>query len=270
METLLREAKEKHPEIPASLKEDIVLEHTPLIRYIVNRIAVRLPSHIDLDDLDNMGAIGLMDVIEKYDPRRTASSRPTPNSGSWARSSISSVHSTGFRAASGEERRLERAYGEVEQRLGRSASEDEVADSLGLQIDKFDEPLNEVRGISLVNLEEIRGTNSTAIAPGSSRTSSRTCTPRPVRVAQADRDEAGDRDDDRDRCRRRAAGDLADDDEDLNMKEIAGSSASPSPEFVRSTRSPCCACARSSRTCWTGNRSGSTSGSSSRRALLRR
>jgi len=42
----------------------------------------------------------------------------------------------------------------------RSASEDEVADSLGLQIDKFHELLNQVRGISLVNLEEIRGTNS--------------------------------------------------------------------------------------------------------------
>ena len=28
METLLREAKENHPEIPASLKEQIVLEHT--------------------------------------------------------------------------------------------------------------------------------------------------------------------------------------------------------------------------------------------------
>jgi RNA polymerase sigma factor for flagellar operon FliA len=57
-------------------------------------------------------------------------------------------------------RRLERAYGEVEQRLGRSASEDEVADSLGLQIDKFHELLNQVRGISLINLEEIRGINS--------------------------------------------------------------------------------------------------------------
>jgi DNA-directed RNA polymerase specialized sigma subunit len=43
METLLREAKEKHDEIPSTLKEQIVLEHSPLIRYIVNRIAVRLP-----------------------------------------------------------------------------------------------------------------------------------------------------------------------------------------------------------------------------------
>ena len=37
METLLRAAKEKENEIPATLKEQIVLEHTPLIRYIVNQ-----------------------------------------------------------------------------------------------------------------------------------------------------------------------------------------------------------------------------------------
>ena len=57
-------------------------------------------------------------------------------------------------------RKLERAYGEIEQRLGRAATDDEVADSLGLEIDKFHTMLNQVRGISMVNLEEVRGTNS--------------------------------------------------------------------------------------------------------------
>ena len=70
MDALLREAKEKNTEISSHLREQIVLEHTPLIRYIVNRIAVRLPSHIDLDDLHNTGVIGLMDAIEKYDPEK--------------------------------------------------------------------------------------------------------------------------------------------------------------------------------------------------------
>ena len=41
-------------------REQLILEHMPLIRYIVNRIAVRLPSHIDLDDLHSTGVIGLM------------------------------------------------------------------------------------------------------------------------------------------------------------------------------------------------------------------
>ncbi len=70
MEALLREARETHGEIPGDLVERIVLEHTALIRYIVNRIAVRLPAHIELDDLHSTGVIGLMDAIEKYDPAK--------------------------------------------------------------------------------------------------------------------------------------------------------------------------------------------------------
>ena len=158
METQLRDAKTKTGEIPASLKEQIVLEHTPLIRYIVNRIAVRLPSHIDLDDLHNTGVIGLMDAIEKYDPDKNCKFK-TYAEFRIKGAILDQLRSLDWvpRSVRQKSRRLERAYGEVEQRLGRSASEEEVADSLGLQLDKFHELLNQVRGVSLVNLEEIRG-----------------------------------------------------------------------------------------------------------------
>ncbi len=160
METLLREAKEKGPEIPPNLKDQIVLEHTPLIRYIVNRIAVRLPSHIDLDDLHNTGVIGLMDAIEKYDPGKNCKFK-TYAEFRIKGAILDQLRSLDWvpRSVRQKSRKLERAYGEVEQRLGRQANEDEVADSLGLQMEKFHELLNQVRGISLVNLEEIRGTN---------------------------------------------------------------------------------------------------------------
>ena len=157
MEALLRDAKEKYNEIPSTLKEQIVLEHTPLIRYIVNRIAVRLPSHIDLDDLHNTGVIGLMDAIEKYDPDKNCKFK-TYAEFRIKGAILDQLRSLDWvpRSVRQKGRRLERAYGEVEQRLGRSATEDEVADSLGLQLDKLQELVNQVRGISLVNLEEIR------------------------------------------------------------------------------------------------------------------
>jgi len=160
MEALLREAKESGTDIPLTLKEKIVLEHTPLIRYIVNRIAVRLPSHIDLDDLHNTGVIGLMDAIEKYDPEKNCKFK-TYAEFRIKGAILDQLRSLDWvpRSVRQKSRRLERAYGEVEQRLGRQASEEEVADSLGLQIEKFHELMNQVRGISLVNLEEIRGTN---------------------------------------------------------------------------------------------------------------
>ena len=158
MEALLRELKESNSEIPASLKEQIVLEHAPLIRYIVNRIAVRLPSNIDLDDLHNTGVIGLMDAIDKYDPDKNCKFK-TYAEFRIKGAILDQLRSLDWvpRSVRQKSRRMERAYGEVEQRLGRSASEEEVADSLGLQLDKFHELMNQVRGISLVNLEELRG-----------------------------------------------------------------------------------------------------------------
>jgi len=158
MELQLKEAREEHGEIPSTLKEQIVLEHAPLIRYIVNRIAVRLPSHIDLDDLHNTGVIGLMDAIDKYDPDKNCKFK-TYAEFRIKGAILDQLRSLDWvpRSVRQKGRKLERAYGEVEQRLGRQASEDEVADSLGLQIEKFHELINQVRGISLVNLEEIRG-----------------------------------------------------------------------------------------------------------------
>ncbi len=51
-------------------REAMILEHVPLIKYIVNRIAARLPSHVDREDLLQAGIIGLMDAIEKFEPQR--------------------------------------------------------------------------------------------------------------------------------------------------------------------------------------------------------
>ena len=168
MESQLRDAKNGNGDVSASLKEQIVIEHTPLIRYIVNRIAVRLPSHIDLDDLHNTGVIGLMDAIEKYDPEKNCKFK-TYAEFRIKGAILDQLRSLDWvpRSVRQKGRRLERAYGEVEQRLGRSASEDEVADSLGLQLDKLQELINQVRGISLVNLEEIRGGGSEGDRNGS-------------------------------------------------------------------------------------------------------
>ncbi len=59
-------------EICSENTDQIVKEYSPMIKYVANRIAMRLPPHIEVDDLISVGAIGLMDAIEKYDPTRGA------------------------------------------------------------------------------------------------------------------------------------------------------------------------------------------------------
>jgi RNA polymerase sigma factor for flagellar operon FliA len=157
MEALLREARDTYGSVPADLKEKIVLEHTPLIRYIVNRIAVRLPSHIDLEDLHNTGVIGLMDAIDKYDPEKNCKFK-TYAEFRIKGAILDQLRSLDWvpRSIRQKSRRLEQAYSDVEQRLGRSASENEVASSLGIDLDEFYYLLSQVKGISMVNLDELR------------------------------------------------------------------------------------------------------------------
>src|SRR4029450_4581938 len=168
MEEELRGAKQKADQIPQRLREHTLLEPAPLIRYIVNRIAVRLPSHIDLDDLHNTGVIGLMDAIEKYDPEKNCKFK-TYAEFRIKGAILDQLRSLDWvpRSVRQKGRRLERAYGEVEQRLGGSASEEEGAESLRLQIEKFHELLNQGRGVWLVNLEELRGASSEGERTGS-------------------------------------------------------------------------------------------------------
>ena len=65
-----RKSKEGVKRIDKRTKEKLILEYAPLIKFIAQKIAVRLPSNIEFDDLVSSGVIGLMDAIDKYDPSR--------------------------------------------------------------------------------------------------------------------------------------------------------------------------------------------------------
>ncbi len=49
--TLLKKYKEEPTKMTAQQKDKLILEYSPLIKFIAQKIAVRLPSNIELDDL---------------------------------------------------------------------------------------------------------------------------------------------------------------------------------------------------------------------------
>src|SRR6476646_7598292 len=67
---LLKKYKEQPAKLSSTDKDKLIMEYAPLIKFIAQKIAVRLPSNIELDDLISSGVIGLMDAIDKYDPTR--------------------------------------------------------------------------------------------------------------------------------------------------------------------------------------------------------
>jgi RNA polymerase sigma factor for flagellar operon FliA len=148
----LKEAKRIDPEE----KDRLILEYAPVIKYIAQRIAIRLPPHVSVDDLINAGVIGLIDAIEKYDASRDNTFK------TYAEFRIRGAMLDELRgldwvprSVRQKEHALDRAYEELERRLGRSATDEEVAALLGIALEDFYTWLGQVKGVSLLSLETL-------------------------------------------------------------------------------------------------------------------
>ena len=125
-----------------------------LIGYIVNRIAVRLPSHIEAEDMHSVGVIGLIDAANKFDPER-GSKFSTYAEYRIKGAILDQLRSLDWvpRSTRQKARKLERVYAEVEQTLGHSADSDEVADFLNMAADEFHALQDQAAGVGVVSLD---------------------------------------------------------------------------------------------------------------------
>ncbi len=152
---LLRKYKDEPSKVNPDQKDKLVLEYAPLIKFIAQKIAVRLPSNIELDDLISSGVIGLMDAIDKYDPTRDNKFK------TYAEFRIRGAILDELRAQDWVPRSvrdkaklLDRTMIELEAELGRSASDEEVATRLNMTMDEFHDLVNQVRPVSVLSIDE--------------------------------------------------------------------------------------------------------------------
>ena len=139
-----------------STRERLVLEYAPLIKYIAQKIAARLPANIELDDLISSGVIGLMDAIEKYDSKRDNKFK------TYAEFRIRGAILDELRAQDWVPRSvrekaklLERVYAKIEQASGRQATDEEVCEELNITQEEYHDLLNQVRSVSLLSYDDI-------------------------------------------------------------------------------------------------------------------
>lgn len=151
VETQLRNLdKEDH-----SLRNQIVSEYLPYVNRIVNRIATHLPPTVEVDDLVNVGIIGLIQAIERYDPSRD-NKFMTYAVFRIKGAVLSELRSRDFlgRTTRKKIRNLEKAYLKLEQKLGREVQDEEVAEEMNMDLDQFYQ-VKRMSGISFVSFEEI-------------------------------------------------------------------------------------------------------------------
>jgi RNA polymerase sigma factor for flagellar operon FliA len=135
-------------------EKDLIERFLPLVRNVVDRIKLNLPPHVDADDLYSVGVTGLIAAVKKYDPAQghTFAAYATTR----IRGSIlDELRRMDWcpRRARAKARKLKEAIIEVEQRLGRAATEEEVRTHLGLSAKEYAKWMEEAKPVCFVNID---------------------------------------------------------------------------------------------------------------------
>jgi len=136
----------------------LLKQYSPLVRRLAHQMIAKLPANVELDDLIQVGMIGLNDALGRFDAnqgvqfetfatqRIRGAMLDELRGGDWM--------SRGDRR---HQRSIEAAVRKLEQKLQRAPSESEIADEMGMILADYQELLGKVRGTQLFYLEDLSG-----------------------------------------------------------------------------------------------------------------
>lgn len=153
--TKLKNLKDYRCTVDPKVKDQIIVEYAPLVKFIAQKIASRLPANIELDDLISCGVIGLMDAIDKFDPSRDNKFK-TYAEFRIRGAILDELRSQDWvpRSVREKAKQLEKAYAKIEKELGRPATDDEMCAELNCSIEDFHELLNKSKSVSMLNIDD--------------------------------------------------------------------------------------------------------------------
>ncbi|MBF0475616.1 MAG: FliA/WhiG family RNA polymerase sigma factor [Deltaproteobacteria bacterium] len=139
-------------------RDKLIVEYAPLVKTIANRMAMRLPPHIDQEELVSAGTVGLLDAIDKYDTGKQTKFK-TYAEFRIRGSMLDALRNMDWvpRSVRRQAREMEKAYFELEQRFGRQATDEELAAELGLEEQELFDVISQVKSVSLISLNETVG-----------------------------------------------------------------------------------------------------------------
>ena len=161
MKGLVKRYKQDTQGVDGKLRDQLIMDYAPLIRFVAQRIAARLPSNIEIDDLMSAGVIGLMDAIDKYDPSRDNKFK-TYAEFRIRGAILDELRSQDWvpRSVRDKAKRIEKTYAELEQRLGRAVSDEELSQELGVTLEEYYETVAKVKAVTLLSIDESSGPNN--------------------------------------------------------------------------------------------------------------
>ncbi|HEY1407054.1 MAG TPA: RNA polymerase sigma factor WhiG [Spirochaetota bacterium] len=138
------------------LRDYFVMKYSPLVKYVAGKVSMGMPQSIEFDDLVSYGTFGLIDAINKYDPDRGIKFK------TYAMTRIrgaifDELRSIDWipRSIRQQAKKIEQAIAELENKLGRTVEDEEIARELGISTDDFQSVLSKVSGTSMLSLNDI-------------------------------------------------------------------------------------------------------------------
>ena len=159
MQVLWREFRSTRDQ---AVRDRLIVTYAPLVKYVAGRLGSGLPAHVDDEDLVSYGLLGLIGAIERYDPDRDVKFE------TYAIQRIRGAIIDELRALDwvprsvrSRAREIERAIAELEARLARAPTDEEIAQKLGLSEEELNEILSEISRSSIAALDELWTISST-------------------------------------------------------------------------------------------------------------
>ena len=139
-----------------AIRDRLILTYAPLVKFVAGRLGSGLPAHVDEGDLVSYGLLGLIGAIERYDPAREIKFE------TYAIARIKGAIIDELRALDwvprsvrARARDIERAIAELERKLRRAPTDEEIAAKLGVTEEELGDSLTEISRSSIAALDEL-------------------------------------------------------------------------------------------------------------------
>jgi len=153
------------------LRDMFIRQYAPLVKYVAGKVAQGMPHNVEFDDLVGFGVFGLLDAIDKYDPDKAVKFK------TYAVTRIRGAICDELRSIDWVPRSIRQKTREIEEtivaleaKLGRTATDAEIAGSLGVSEEELQQTLLKISGTSVLSLNDVwyLGDDSDKISIGES------------------------------------------------------------------------------------------------------
>ena len=138
------------------LRNAFIRQYMPLVKYVAGKVHTGMPGSVEFDDLVGFGQFGLLDAINKYDPEKNVKFKTY---------AVTRIRGAIFdelrsidwvpRSVRQKSKEIEDTIGRLEAKLGRTASDAEVAGAMGISEEEFQQTILKVSGTSILSLNDV-------------------------------------------------------------------------------------------------------------------